>query len=186
MSTHARIIIKHSASKCNKDILSFLHKNADSIKKRYKISVVLVYKDLIPKLKNKIDKLPALVHNGRLITGKSDIKKFLIPPTEKGPRDMGVCDLEDYWHNEMHSSLDGDTVDDDGTADIMDGVKKRALDQSMQHRESSKPRKKKKDVVVSNSREDNVPIDNTRISDMVGNDQMMQKFWQNQETTPGF
>lgn len=188
----ARILLKYSTSKCNKELLSFLHQNIDTIKQKFSLKVIVVYDNLIPKLGNNIKKLPVLIINGKPVTGNEAICKHLISgagqSNVKGntPKDMGSCDLEDYWNKEMHSGADNEM--DEGE-DLMDAVKNKALEQSVHHREGKKPKQKKRDTVVTSTRQDNILLDNVtgdKISDMVGGDPMMQKFWENQESTPGF
>jgi hypothetical protein len=147
---------------------------------------------LIPKLGNSIEKLPVLIINGKPVTGNAAIRKHLVSAVGqssikgKSPKDMGGCDLEDYWNKEMHSGVDNDM---DESEDLMETVKNRALEQSMHHRETSKPKQKKRETIVTSARDDNIRLDEVsgdKISDMVGGDPMMQKFWENQESTPGF
>lgn len=188
----ARILLKYSVSNCNKELLQFLHQNIGSIKKRYSLKVIVVYDSLIPKLGNTIKKLPVLIVNGNLTTGNTAIRQLLVPMAEQSgivknsQTDKGDIDLENYWNKEMHSGMDNDMDDGD---DLMDAVKRRALDQSQQHRESNKKQEKKREPIMSNTREENIKLDMVsggKISDMVDGDPMMQKFWENQESTPGF
>lgn len=188
----ARILIKNSTSKCNKELLQFLHQNISSIKKKNSLKVVVVYDELIPKLNNKVDKLPVLILDGKLITGISMIKQNLMSSQNvnketKAPKAQGVCDdLEDYWNAEMHSGVDDSG---DKSEDLMESVKQRALDQSMEHRENKNKKEKRRDTSVSSTKQDNIKmekINGDRISDMVNDDPMMKKFWDNQECTPGF
>lgn len=186
----ARILIKNSTSKCNKELLQFLHQNIGSIKKKFSLKVVVVYDELIPKLGNKIDKLPVLILNGKLITGISMIKQNLMtnPAVKEKKEPKGVCDdLENYWNAEMHSGVD--ESGDGGDEDLMESVKQRALDQSMEHRENIKAKEKRRDNIVSSAKQDNIKVEkinSDRISDMVNDDPMMKKFWDNQECSPGF
>jgi hypothetical protein len=188
----ARILLKYSTSKCNKELLSFLHQNIDTIKQKFSLKVIVVYDNLIPKLGNNIKQLPVLIINGKPVTGNAAIRQHLVPavgkPSIKGeaPKDMGACDLEDYWNKEMHSGVDNDM---DESEDLMEAVKNRALEQSVHHRETGKPKQKRRETVVTSARQDNIVLDTVtgdKISDMVGGDPMMQKFWENQESTPGF
>lgn len=187
----ARILLKYSTSKCNKELLSFLHQNIDTIKQKFSLKVIVVYDNLIPKLGNDIKKLPILIINGKPVTGNAAIRQHLVSAvvqSSKGKeqKDMGSCDLEDYWNKEMHSEVDNDL---DESEDLMETVKNRALEQSIHHRETGKPKQKRKEAVVTSTRQDNIRLDNVngdKISDMVGSDPMMQKFWENQESTPGF
>lgn len=187
----ARILIKHSASKCNKDLLTFLHTNVKNIRKKYNVKVIIVYSELIPKLGNSIKQLPALIMNGNVFVGNAKIKQQFVTttaaaPTANGIQDMGCDDLQDFWNQEMHSGADEQLNEDEN---LMDAIKSRAMDQTTKHREQLRPSKKKRETVVSSARQDNIQLDsmNTgKISEMVGNDPMMQKFWANQESTPGF
>lgn len=188
----ARILLKYSTSKCNKELLSFLHQNIGTIKRKFALKVIVVYDNLIPKLGNGIKKLPVLIVNGKPVTGNAAIRQHLTSAVGqssikgRAPKDMGYCDLEDYWNKEMHSGVDNDM---DASDDLMEAVKNRALEQSMQHRENHKPKQKRRETIVSSARQDNIRLDNVngdKISDMVGGDPMMQKFWENQESTPGF
>lgn len=188
----ARILIKHSTSKCNKELLSFLHQNIGTIKQKFSLKVIVVYDNLIPKLGNDIKKLPVLIINGKPVTGNVAIRQHLVSDVgqsgikSKAPKDMGACDLEDYWNKEMHSGVDNDM---DESEDLMEAVKNRALEQSIHHKEISKPKQKNRETIVTSARQDNIRLDNVsgdKISDMVGGDPMMQKFWENQESTPGF
>jgi hypothetical protein len=188
----ARILVKHSASKCNKELLNFLHSNIKRIKQKYSLKVVVVYDDLIPKLGEKIKQLPVLITSDGAITGNTAIQQKLVSKlgitnakTAVPARDMGTSDLQDYWNSEMHSGVD-EPLDQSDV--LMDAVKNRAIDETSKHRES-RPKKKKRETITSSAREDNIQLDNVKgdkISDMVDNDPIMQKFWANQESTPGF
>lgn len=186
----ARILIKHSASKCNKELLEFLHKNIRVIKSRFALKVIIVYDDLIPKLGAKIKRLPVLIINNSAVTGNSNIRDRLISSigvtkVKDVAQDKGCDDLHDYWNSEMHSGKDEQL---DASEDLMEGVKNRALEQSQQHREAQ-PKKKTSKPVVSSAREDNIQLETMqgdKISDLVDNDPIMKKFWDNQESTPGF
>jgi hypothetical protein len=153
---------------------------------------MVVYDNLIPKLGNNIKKLPVLIINGKPVTGIAAIRQHLVSDVGQSsikggaPKDMGACDLEDYWNKEMHSGVDNEI---DESEDLMDTVKNKALEQSIHHWETNKPAKKKGKTVVTSARQDNIRLDDVsgdKISDMVGSDPMMQKFWENQESTPGF
>jgi hypothetical protein len=66
-------------------------------------------------------------------------------------------------------------------------MKSRALNQTLQHNEQLKPRTKKRESVMTTSDDSNMSLstDNDNISQM-DDDPIMQKFWENQESTPGF
>lgn len=184
----AHILIKCSVSKCNQELLSWLHSNICSIRKSLKLKIVIIFEDLYPKLGGRIKKLPALLLDGRVIIGNSAIKKQLsIINTSRNSAPTGTDDdLMDYWNSEMHSGVDNECTEED---DLMDQIKKRALDVSMSRRDGMKQKPKRRETIVSSARQDNVKLDNIKsdkISNMVHDDPMMQKFWENQETSPGF
>jgi hypothetical protein len=182
----ARILIKYSTSKCNKEILQFLHQNIVSIKKKFALKIIIVYDDLIPKLGKNIKQLPVLIIDGKTITGNSAIYKHLtVSKIAAVSKKASGSDLEDYWNKEMHSGVDNELDEND---DMMDSVKKRAMDQTHHHKENSKQKQKKRATIIPDSREDNIQLQNVgeKISDLVSDDPMMQKFWANQESTPGF
>jgi hypothetical protein len=182
----ARILLKYSTSKCNKELLNFLHQNIEFIKKKFSLKVLLVYDDQAHVLGNSIKTLPILIIPGESIVGNTSIKNYLLPPSNQSKKTVKPpddCDLENFWNDEMHSGT-SDNVDE--AEDIMDSVKRRVLDQSKQHREDGKNRGKKKDPVVSSVRQNNIKIGSgEKISDMVGDDALMQNFWENQEHSPG-
>jgi hypothetical protein len=63
------------------------------------------------------------------------------------------------------------------------------MEVSIQRQESTPKQKKKLEPIVSNNREENIQLEqiqSEKISDMVDDDPMMKKFWDNQEATPGF
>jgi hypothetical protein len=185
-----KILIKYSASKCNKEMVEFLIRNMGAIKKRCSFRVLVVFDEDIPLIKGKINKLPALLVGSSVVTGNSAIRKILLPPV--GPakvkqgftKDMGSSDLQDYWSQEMHAKDDNNM---DETTDIMEAVKTRALQQSMQHREKHKKKPKQRKTIVSTARDDNIAMGNIqgeKISDMVADDPIMAKYWENQEESP--
>lgn len=184
----AHILIKNSASKCNKELLTWLHSNIGTLKKSLSIKVVIVYEELYSKLNNKIKQLPTMILNGKTFTGISSIKSKLTEMANSKKNNGNHfsagsehdTDLANYWNAEMHSGVDNDENEE------MDKIKRKAVDMSVNHKKLFTKKKKNNDS-VSNTREDNVQIDNTdKISDMIPDDPMMQKFWENQETTPGF
>lgn len=186
MKTVVKILIKYSTSKCNKDLLSFLHRNIDRIKQHFNISVVIVYDDLIPKLGNNIKRLPALITKSYNITGNEEIMKFLTVKNTIKKRITAPVkaenndDLNDFWNTEMHSNLDNDIEEND----IMEKVKHKALEQTVQHTEDIQRKKDKKEKKIENIKTEDLSSD--KISDMVNEDPIMKKFWENQESTPGF
>ena len=190
----ARILIKNSNSKCNKDLLTWLHSNINTLKKNVLIKVLIVYENLYPKLENKIKKLPVLIINGNLITGNNAIKTHLsnIAGSDSNSKrkqimNGGEDDLMDYWNTEMHSGIDEGC--DDESEDMMEQVKKRALDMTITHKDNLNKNQKHREPIVSNTRQDNIQMEDIKsdkISDMVSEDPIMRKFWENQEKSPGF
>lgn len=188
----ARVLIKHSPSKCNKELLDFLHRNIKSIKKKINIKVIIVYDDLISKLPKNIKRLPVMILHGVAVTGNADIRQRIIAmlgttqvKSKQPIRDMGASDLEDFWNGEMHNGTDNEHPDDT----LMETVKNKALDVSMKRQETTPKLKKRSNPIISSSRNDNIQLEQikgNKISDLVDNDPMMQKFWANQESTPGF
>ena len=187
---NAHILIKNSASKCNKELLTWLHSNIVTLNKSVSVKVVIVYEELYPKLNNKIKQLPTMILNGKTFMGLNLIKSQLteMAGSKKNKEkhfSLGSennTDLANYWNAEMHSGIDD--ADDDNAE--MDKIKRKAVDMSVSHKKIFKKKKKKSDD-VSDKMEGNIQIDSTdKISDMIPDDPMMQKFWENQETTPGF
>lgn len=188
MKTTIRILIKYSTSKCNRDLLDFLHRNIEYINKRFDLAVVIVYDELIPKLCDGIKKLPILIVKNRGIAGNEEIKKFLMVKKNETVKNNvkrtsnrdDSDDLNDYWNSEMHSNLDNDNEEND----VMEKVKHMALEQTVQYKEDSNKKKDKKRESEDNVKTENISSD--KISDMVNEDPIMKKFWENQESTPGF
>lgn len=184
MKTTVRILIKYSTSKCNKDLLDHLHRNIEDIKKRFDLAVVIVYDELIPKLGNSIKKLPILIVNNHSIVGNEEIKKFLTvkhnKTVKKAVKRDDNDDLNDFWNDEMHSNLDNDIEEND----VMEKVKHIALEQTVKYKDDSRKKKEKKREPEDNIKTENISSD--KISDMVNEDPIMKKFWENQESTPGF
>lgn len=183
----AKILVKHSASKCNKELLDFLHKNIKTIKKAYGIKVIVVYDDLVSKLPKKIKRLPVLILKGTLLTGNEAIfQRFKETFTNKPkPPTITVSeDLQDFWHKEMHNGGDNENPDDV----IMESVKNKALETTMR-RQEARPKQRRRHNSVKSNGGGNIKLDNlqsSKISDLVGDDPIMKKFWDNQESTPGF
>lgn len=188
----ARVLIKHSPSKCNKELLDFLHRNIKTIKKKYELKIIVIYDDLISKLPKTIKRLPVMITSGVATTGNVAIRQKLIAAlgttqvkTASHIKDMGATDLQDFWNNEMHNGTDNDRPDDG----VMEAVKDRAMKASVERQESRPKQKKRVKSAIANNREENIQLEQiqgNKISDFVDNDPMMQKFWDNQESTPGF
>lgn len=185
----AYILVNKRASECNRDLLSFLHNNTNSIKKKLaniRHNKFVQYYNKGTHSKLKLKSLPALLVKNQKIYGKSAIKKYILSGTVK-PNKSSVKDtsndLQSFWKEEMYSKEDN--VDTDES--IMDDIRKRALDATMTRNEQTNSRKKKPRNSLPTPRESNIetePINTDNIADMV-DDPMMAKFWANQEYTPG-
>lgn len=183
-----KILIKYSTSKCNEELLGFLIRNISDIRKRYALQVLVVFDENIPMLKGVIKKLPALILRNNVITGNSAIRKTLLPSVGSvgsvgSLSGMKNNDLHDFWSEEIHGKDDNNM---DEATDIMESVKSRAMQQSVQHREKSKKTPKQRKTIVSGASE-NIAMSDIQggtISDLVADDPMMAKFWENQEETP--
>ena len=128
-----------------------------------------MYDDLLRRLKS-IKKLPVLILNKTLITGSNDIKKAL---TAQPSNPKGVSDnLSDFWNDELFSK------DDNEEGDVMENVKQHAMNMTAAHRQKSTSRPK---TMKSIPNDDNVSVSSEKISDLITDDPMMKKFWENQE-----
>jgi hypothetical protein len=98
---------------------------------------------------------------------------------------MGECDLRDYWTKELQS---GDNNNMDENDDVMESVKRRALEQTITHKQSHKPKSKKRSAISGSERADTIKLSGLKdqpLSEM-DDDPLMSKYWANQEATPGF
>jgi hypothetical protein len=187
----ARVLIKYSTSKCNKDLLDYLIRNISSIKKRYNIRVLKVYKNNFDIIKGKIDRLPALIIDGRVYTGNSNIKKQLSATSrrQKTTTQYDPLDLSNYMASEM--SMERKMQDDcDEGDETMKNVEKIAAERTLQRKEHFERRKNKKrsvsiqEPIQQSSRGNNIKTGEISIADME-DDPFMKKMWANQERTPG-
>ena len=182
----AQILLKKSTSKCNKDLMSFLHTNINIIgKKLTKKSRKKKFVDYFNSNVHKnIKSLPVLLINGKKIYGKSAIQKFFMSGSVNSkPVENNSTDLQNFWKEEMYSKEDNDNDNND----VMEDVRRRALDQTVSRNEQKKPKRKEPEHPIPVSNTDNVQLENIgseNIADMV-DDPMMAKFWANQELTPG-
>jgi len=92
----ARVLIKYSTSKCNETLLTWLHSNINTIKKSINLKVIVVYEKHYSKLGNKITKLPALILNGTLVTGNSEIKKYITNAINAGGEKTGKSNIDEF------------------------------------------------------------------------------------------
>jgi len=184
-----QILLKKSASKCNKDLMSFLHTNVNIIKKRLggkKSKNFVDYYNKSIHSKKKIKSLPVLVLSNKLIYGKRAIQKYFLVENEgsnKIATGNNGTDLQNFWKEEMYSKKDN-SLDED---DVMEDVRRRALDQTLSRNEQKKPKRKEPEYPEPVPRSENIKLENIQsenIADMV-DDPMMAKFWENQECTPG-
>lgn len=193
----ARILLKNSASACNKDLLGFLHSNIDILKKYVDIKTIIVYKDLYPKLGGHIKSMPAMIINGSLVTGNDAIKERLTTLVQASkdtgskpapPKHNPGTDLESFLNGEMFSGeQEGDA---ERESDPMKDVMNRAMQRTAQHREFTKKNKpQRKETIVSSSREDNIKLSQVEpesLKDMVsGETDLIQAYFANQEQSPG-
>ncbi len=96
------IFVKHSNSKCNKELLSYLLQHKQRLKKEYNIKVIIIYEYMIPKLDKKITKLPVFINNGNIITGNEAIINYIKPKQNKQVSD----DIHSFWNIEIISGGD--------------------------------------------------------------------------------
>lgn len=162
------VIVKYSASACNKELLDFLKTNIARINKQEKLKVVIVYSHLTDKLQGKIKTLPVMVSNGTLITGVSSIISELSPRQIK--QKENTTNLQDFWKEEMIST------DDNDDENIMDIAKNKTFT-DMNNRRNGTRHSSKANSNTSNNFDG-------EISSM-DSDPIMKKFWANQEYTPG-
>ena len=181
------ILVKYSASECNRNLLTWVYSNKASISKKINLKVVIVYEDLYHLLKNKIKKLPVLIIKNKTFTGNNAIKNKLkeILDIKNNQTTSEDDTLEDFWRKEIQSG-----GDDEGS-DIMGAVKQKAMDMTSNHRQASNnrkiPNRKSPKEDTSSRRVDNINISSItpeKISDLIPDDPMMQKFWENQEESP--
>lgn len=174
----ARVLVKHSASACNKKLLGFISDNLDSIKKRMDLKVLIVYDKDIAKLGGVIKKLPAMVIGGTVVTGnKSIIRKLTSSGKKKSDGKESSNSLEEFWNAEMMSG-----VDNPRNNGPMDDVLNKASSRSMEHNEAvTRVRKRSPTLTGDNVKAPAFGADNP--SEMT-NDPIMAKFWENQEETP--
>lgn len=165
------IFVKHSNSKCNKELLSYLLQHKQRLKKEYNIKVIIIYEYMIPKLDKKITKLPVFINNGNIITGNEAIINYIKPKQNKQISD----DIHSFWNNEIISG------GDDELEDVSEEIKNKTLDRMMERKESIPVVRKKKETIENTD----VPLNtDMSISDM-DTDPIMRKYWENLESSPG-
>jgi hypothetical protein len=170
----ARVLIKHSASKCNKELLQFLKKNVNYLRDRYSMKVIIVYAENIHILKTKIKQLPALIIEGGLFVGNQEIKKRLLSP-HRSTIIPQADDLENYWNNVMNSK----DQEEESETSIMDAVKAKTLEQTKTRTESLNSKRKQ-------SKRSPSPViykggaETSTISEL-DDDPYMKQYWENQE-----
>jgi hypothetical protein len=179
--TEAKLLLKYSVSACNKELLEYLHKNASTIKRHLRLTTVIIYDDMISKLESSgITSLPLLIMAGQQITGVNSIKSRLSSLASKSTPLTDSNELSDFWYKEMIIDK-GDN--ERGDEDVMDSIKKKAVDQTMNHTTNIQQSQRKR-AAPSAGREDNLLVTGgEKISDMVDDDDMMKKFWDNMEET---
>ena len=198
-----RILLKHSTSVANQDLLKYLHTNINVIKKHADLKIIIVYKNLVPKLKGSIKSLPAMIINSSVVYGTKAMKQkiknlvnrkgslknkkstFKNTPTTSGSSEKrGSDDLHDFWHSEMHGK--DDNAKGDAAVDTMVSVSQRAAQRTSEHQKSMN-RKKSGDrnaVVPQNTGEETEMLEGTEdnIADME-TDPFMKQYWENQQTS---
>ena len=112
----ARILIKYSASKCNNDLLVFIKKNIQNIKKKYNFNILIIYDENISLLKDKIKKLPVLIINNELISGNGNIIQKL---TEKTNVKKIPVDIDNIWSDEMFKDKSSNDYDNNKDNDCL-------------------------------------------------------------------
>jgi hypothetical protein len=168
----ANILMKHSASTCNKELLSYLHENINRINRNYNLKVVIVYNEMLPKLKNRISSLPALLIGDTVTIGNSNIKNRL--ETSRRQPAMENDSLDDFWNAEIRA--EGDNVDEEDG--VMEKAKTRALEMAMSQ---------KKQPTKAPTKKTSLPLSSKKIREakIVDDDPFMRKYWENQEESPG-
>ena len=196
--TDVHILIKHASSDFNKDLLSYLHNNIEQLKKQYNIKVVVVYNNMIPKIRTHIKRLPAMVVDGMLHTGNDAIKKRLSVNTVSSAGGMQDSiyppnTVDSFWEDEMYNSSD-DKSDDETSimADVMDKVAVRTMEHSKAQkrrtgrnqqltRKSGRGKSKRHVDPPHNSSQSDVQIGDVQVPDlpsMEGMDDMERAYWE--------
>ena len=184
------ILIKNNPSKCNEKLLSFLKSKIKKIKKKHKLRVVIVYEELYKILPSEVTKLPVLITDqGKMVTGNKQIiqninKTINDNPVNENNYTPPSDNINDYWSKEMFSK---EQENNEESSDLMENVRQKALNRTMVHKEEMNKTKKKR-VKSMDGPEEREKL-NVIQSDSISNftdDPMAKKFWENQETTPGF
>lgn len=195
-----KILFKNSATECNKKLLTFLHANIGTIRKKYDLKAIIIKRNADKQFvkKNNITKLPAMVFSsGNVIEStpaiKDALKKmFKKPPPQKvkttnstdNKCDIAESDCDDlnsFWNKEMMS----DMQEEDRDLDLISGMRDRANKMADDRNKSLANRAPKKKQYVPPTPNGDGLIDNvdtTKIADFT-DDPMLKKFWENQETT---
>lgn len=182
------ILIKNNPSKCNKNLIRFLKSKIRKIKKKYKLRVVIVYEDLYKTLPPGITKFPVLItEQGKMAIGNTQIIKNInktINENNTSSYAPPSDNINDYWSQEMFSK---EQENNEESSDLMENVRQKALNRTMNHRDEMNKTKKKR-MQSTDGPEEREKLDIIQ-SDSISNftdDPMAKKFWENQETTPGF
>lgn len=166
--TNIRILLKAKPTSGNKELLDFLHRNVDKLKRFYNIHVSIV---------NKADhKLPAMVVDTETIVGYNTITNWLkdqyVTFSKKSaePKDDDSI-MRDYISKQLDA---GDNDSEDRSGDI---AKKLANEAFRQREAGAKP--PKKPIKGNVSKSTLAPIKENKPSEME-HDPMMAKYWENQ------
>ena len=165
--------MKHSTSVCNRELLNYLHENVNILNRSYNLKVIIVYNEMLPKLKGRISSLPALLIGNTVTIGNTNIKNKL----ENTRQIQNENDsLDDFWNAEIRT--EGDNVDEEDG--VMEKAKTRALEMAMSQ--------KKQPTKISTAQQSKTHTRTTKKiteAKIVDDDPFMRKYWENQEESPG-
>ena len=165
--------MKHSASICNKELLFYLHENINRINRNYNLKIIIVYNEMLPKLKNRISSLPALLIGDVVTIGNTNIKNRL-ENTKKQPV-IENNSLDDFWNAEIRT--EGDNVDEEDG--VMEKAKTRALEMAMSQKKQQPTKSSTKPFTKVST-----TLKKIQEAKIVDDDPFMRKYWENQEESP--
>lgn len=174
------VLLKNTASDCNKEVLEFLHRNIGKIKTHFKLKAVIVTQ--------KIDhKLPAVKIAGNLTVGKTAlIEELKTAYAEKARPKTDDDVVRSYMDTQMAT---GDNEDSDRSGDIAKKLASEAFrtrEANNAARESNVPKAKPKghgSLKTKKTKSDNVGDGLTAGQSLPSDlekDPLMAKFWANQ------
>jgi hypothetical protein len=205
-------ILLKSESKLNDKLLDFFKRNLKKLNgTRTMFEWVVVYEDEVEYYEDQdIDKFPAMVLNGNITFGLTDIKKALnelvFPnkskpvtnnkrsqqPSQKDPpkfTDSTGDDVRDYFLNDINKNEKCDEVDE--TNEFGQTLSRRMTAMMEARAKSGMPSKATSSSLSNtNTTKNNGEIGSTDVMDIVtknntgsGEDDLMERYWQNQELT---